>query len=371
MLCLYHFAAYNHFLQLGFFRNAYLFVDFFFVLSGFVIASAYHDRLSDLRSLGAFIIARFGRLWPLHAFILVAWVATEVFLFGLARAGFYNGAVFSGVNAPWTLPANLLFLNAFGLIGFMSWNYPSWSIGAEFYTYAVFALGALLLGRRWKLCAALIAAFIGLCLVALIAPMKIDLVENGGFLRCVYGFFIGVAVFHLRRRTKDPDAKPFAALEIALALASIVIVSVIERSPWTLAAPVFFGAIVYVYSYEKGLVTKALRRPVFQTLGELSYSIYMVHALIAAWFGYAFMALEKFNGALFRRDLASHFIKGDVLGAYYFGNVWLMDVVTIVFLLAVVAASFLTFRFVEAPSRDYFKNLAQRFRRAATLTGPA
>lgn len=46
MVSLFHFNAYHHFVASPFIRNAHLYVDFFFVLSGFVIAHAYADKLT-------------------------------------------------------------------------------------------------------------------------------------------------------------------------------------------------------------------------------------------------------------------------------------------------------------------------------------
>ena len=60
--------AHGVFYSLPFVRNSYLFVDFFFVLSGFVIAHAYADKITDARSALTFALRRFGRLWPLHIF---------------------------------------------------------------------------------------------------------------------------------------------------------------------------------------------------------------------------------------------------------------------------------------------------------------
>lgn len=53
-------------------RNAYLFVDFFFVLSGFVIASTYQERIAGGFSVWRFMLLRLGRLYPLHIAVLVA-----------------------------------------------------------------------------------------------------------------------------------------------------------------------------------------------------------------------------------------------------------------------------------------------------------
>ncbi|HSU19545.1 MAG TPA: acyltransferase family protein, partial [Acidobacteriaceae bacterium] len=48
------------------FRHGYLAVDFFFVLSGFVLSYAYGDRLAEGWSTASFMKARFIRLWPLN-----------------------------------------------------------------------------------------------------------------------------------------------------------------------------------------------------------------------------------------------------------------------------------------------------------------
>jgi peptidoglycan/LPS O-acetylase OafA/YrhL len=60
--------------QVAFVAHSTLFVDFFFVLSGFVISHAYLDKLACPRNVSRFILRRIGRLWPLHAATLAALV---------------------------------------------------------------------------------------------------------------------------------------------------------------------------------------------------------------------------------------------------------------------------------------------------------
>ncbi|WP_454616650.1 hypothetical protein [Bradyrhizobium cenepequi] len=55
-------------------RKAYLFVDFFFVLTGFVIASNYRSRLADGFSAGRFLVLRLGRIYPLHIVTLLLFI---------------------------------------------------------------------------------------------------------------------------------------------------------------------------------------------------------------------------------------------------------------------------------------------------------
>src|ERR1700731_3903652 len=110
LVALFHLNVYSAIYPLDFVRNGYLFVDFFFVLSGFVITYSYADRLKTLEDLGSFAIRRFGRLWPLHAVVLLAFVAAESAKGVMAARGasFYLPP-FTGTNALSTIPMNLVF----------------------------------------------------------------------------------------------------------------------------------------------------------------------------------------------------------------------------------------------------------------------
>ena len=66
-----HFHIDSHVYTNAFLRHAGLFVDFFFVLSGFVITHAYGRKLASPDNVREFVIRRFGRLWPLHAVMLL------------------------------------------------------------------------------------------------------------------------------------------------------------------------------------------------------------------------------------------------------------------------------------------------------------
>ena len=58
--------------MIAFFSKGYLAVDFFFMLSGFVIYLNYAERLASHRiSAGEFLFRRFARIYPLHLLILL------------------------------------------------------------------------------------------------------------------------------------------------------------------------------------------------------------------------------------------------------------------------------------------------------------
>jgi peptidoglycan/LPS O-acetylase OafA/YrhL len=140
MVALYRLEADGWLYSLPFIRNAYLFVDFFFVLSGFVIAHAYLGRLGTGTSQMVFLVRRFGRVWPLHAFLLALFVSFELGrgLLWYARSGSFDA--FAGARAPIPILWDGLLLQTLGFTGPTLWNTPAWSISTEFWTYCLFAL---------------------------------------------------------------------------------------------------------------------------------------------------------------------------------------------------------------------------------------
>ena len=116
------------------------FVDFFFVLSGFVIASSYERRLGQGYGIVAFALRRFGRIYPLHLVTLAAMLAFALLRRPLVEGRFDQSLVFNGgIFDASAIFTNLTMLHGVGFENHLTWNYPSWSISAEFYTYLLFA----------------------------------------------------------------------------------------------------------------------------------------------------------------------------------------------------------------------------------------
>jgi peptidoglycan/LPS O-acetylase OafA/YrhL len=77
LIVVYHAVWLNPVTSSRFFTNGALMVDFFFVLSGFVICHSYGDRLSNVRDFCRFLWLRLGRLYPLHFAFLMVFVLIE------------------------------------------------------------------------------------------------------------------------------------------------------------------------------------------------------------------------------------------------------------------------------------------------------
>src|SRR5579871_5277008 len=75
---IYHAVWNNPITSLSFFQNGALMVDFFFVLSGFVIFHSYGRKLGSWSQIGRFLWLRLGRLYPLHLAFLLVFFGFEV-----------------------------------------------------------------------------------------------------------------------------------------------------------------------------------------------------------------------------------------------------------------------------------------------------
>ena len=360
-VALYRFEADGALFNTGVVRHAGLFVDFFFVLSGFVIAHAYFDRLKDGRSLTNFVIRRFGRLWPLHAAMFVPFFVFEAARLWIGLKGGQGDALapFTGYRAPGTIPIELTFLNSIGLYHATGWNTPSWSISSEFWTYILF--GALCIpGRRAMPVIAAALVLGALALAFKFGPGDFDMIFGLGTLRCVAGFFAGVGVNLLWRASRSRTAAYRPALgmaEIPMVLFAFGFVALAGGNLWSFGAPIVFGALVFVFAAEAGPASRAMDTKVFRLLGDLSYSIYMTALLIALVFGRGIVAVAGRFGADIAYETKA---VGETFEVFGFATPGVNDLLALVYLGLVVAVSYVTWRFIERPGRRWFNALADR-----------
>lgn len=358
MVALFHLDVLSHVWGVPLLRNAYLFVDFFFVLSGFVISHAYGARLSTLGEFAQFMLRRFGRVWPLHCVVLIAFIGLELVKLGISHAsGIVAGSPpFDphGRASLANLPSNMLLLHALGFDDRLTWNLPSWSISAEFWTYVVFGVLSLAVPRL-RMAALGGLALISLALLVTSASHGMDATFDLGLPRAILGFALGHFVYAVRQRRLEFSPTTLAALEWAALALSITFVILAGNGPLSFAAPFIFTIAVYVFSFEAGAVSKALLRTPFRSLGLWSYSIYMVHDFAAYALSLALSAAEKRFGLNIWHDVSLH---GGVTRVADLGSSYANDALTISYLGIVIGLSALTYQAVEQPGRRAFNRLA-------------
>jgi peptidoglycan/LPS O-acetylase OafA/YrhL len=300
----------------------------------------YFGLLGTMQEVGTFLRKRFARLYPLHVATLVPFLLVELLVvphFPAMREPF---------SPPMTLEAlglNLLFLNCVGFSDGLTWNYPSWSIGAEFYTYVGFA--AVMIWARARtdmlLGATVLATLVWL---ARESPGYIDATHDFGLVRCLLGFAVGVLVWRAMERNAFsglPTAIWTVAEFVAIG-ASLAFVLVAGHSIANLASPFVFALAVAIFSRQRGLVSRGFRWRVLVYLGTISYSIYMVHAFVASrLYSSGLEVLSAMGGP----DLF------DAVTGHMGVSAWQGDALTISYLAIVLVLASFTYAYIEKPGQ--------------------
>ena len=349
MVTFVHLNAYSVVKQVPFFVNAYLFVDFFFVLSGFVIATNYQTRLSSGFSIQKFMLLRFGRLYPLYFVVLLCFFLEEILF---KRTGAFSAPQRS-LDTVW---ANIFLLQSFNIFSFDTWNWPGWSIATEFWICLMFALIASLWPKR---IISILLIFSGLSLYCLASNSVtgINVTYNYGMLRTIVGFSSGVIVCAIWKKTEDyvMDRRVSFVAEILCLISVIFFVTAVAQSNYGLLAPFVFAVVVLIFTKESGPISSFLKNKVFVVLGLLSYSIYLVHLFIARMLVHTALSIESMSGHPLVTKIPHEGEIIDVLGINHTqGNLWVCA-----YLILVVGVAALTHRYIEVPSRLWFRKQAQ------------
>jgi peptidoglycan/LPS O-acetylase OafA/YrhL len=356
---LYHVHAYSPIHGWSLVRNAYLFVDFFFVLSGFVISWNYGSRLGSWPAVQRFLVLRLGRVYPLHLFMLLCFVAWETARLLLGNQG--ETPPFTGGARPIAVLSNLFLVQSLNIHDGLTWNGPSWSISTEFWAYVIFAAVSLWFGmRNWIL---LLAAVALPLLLYRLSDTGMDTTYEWGLLRCVLGFALGVAcqrIHNLRPpSTAGAHSGAMTVLELLAVGGVVAFVARADTSDWSFLAPFVFALAVLVFAAEGGAASRVLRLPLMKWLGKLSYSIYLTHFFFV-------MALPIVFKKLTHLDLWRPMALPNGQQIQAFGHTELQGALFYVAVLAcTLAFSAFTYRWIETPGREWTRRWVGRPRSVA------
>ena len=326
---MFHMPVASHWRDWGFIHHSYLFVDYFFVLSGFVIAHAYANRLQSGRDAGRFMVRRFGRIWPLHLLILAAFIGLE-----LARLilHFDSAPPFTRDRSIEAIFTNLALIQAWHVHPYLTWNGPSWTLSAEWACYLIFAGLVLIAPKRFRWIG-LVLAIIGGVLVLSYARRWMNTTYDFAVPRAVYGFFLGCLLQGLWIRIPRLKGGAATLLEIAAIVAACVFIGY-AQGPITVAVTLIFVALIWVFAGEEGALSRVLDHPALVTLGRWSFAIYMVHMFILT----VMMIVAK------KLDLVP-------VRRIDFGSVWLNDLFAVAMFGFIVAVAVVAHRLVEQPAQ--------------------
>jgi Predicted acyltransferases len=258
-------------------------IDLFFILSGFVIMSAYANTEWTAAGFRRFIVRRLSRIYPMHLLTLGFFTALGV--------GGVLGVVPIANPARYdfsTLPAQVLLVHAWGVMPELTFNYVSWSISAEWMAYLLFPLMTIAF-RRGGL-PALFVLFIGAALgvellvgVGVIPQERwIDTATFGAF-RALPSFILGCCCAVVIERWRIPVR---TLLPGALVFVLTIVGMATLETPYVILGG-FALATVLTAGAERNNPDCSRIFARFRLLGQASFGIYMLHPV----FGSFLMAL--------------------------------------------------------------------------------
>lgn len=263
------------------FQHGYLAVDFFFILSGFVIADAYDGRLRDDYSLTQFAVARVVRLYPMIVIGVtvgtlvtlalgqlgaIPWMPLKIIA---ARAGLAVWLIPLSFSLFGVAPATLFPLDA-----------PLWSLMCEVVANAAYGVGSKLgLRNAWP-------AFAAICGLALVVH---SLRENGvqgggsasnlhvGLFRVGFGFFAGATLWRFKDAASGfrlPGWIVFAAL------AGVLLLPYVGRANWIFEDAAVFLAFPAIVLLGSRIEPSRRLEPIMLWAGAVSYPLYALHGTL-------------------------------------------------------------------------------------------
>ncbi len=282
------------------------FVGFFFVLSGFILAYNYQDRLNSGKTTRwAFLVARFARIYPAFIFSLI--VALPAFLFLNLRLHSPTSAVTTHALASIFMVKTWFPFVRWDTI--IAWNGPTWSIETEFFFYLVFPflikpLAKLNLKSNTMLWIAIVVVLTAVCKGYDVWSQRVErepflgcfeLLHSSPYF-CILEFAIGIVTYNICRQLPEASAEKIRS--ISGPMVGIFFVAYLLMNATLGVMSVFHGMPTIIFSLvilASGLsphVLRGLGSSTMVYLGEISYSLYLLHIPVRRIFEFLAKAIR-------------------------------------------------------------------------------
>jgi peptidoglycan/LPS O-acetylase OafA/YrhL len=311
------------------FGHAYLAVDFFFILSGFVLTRAYADRLERPGGLRNFLVDRAIRLWPL--IILATLLGTVARI--LAGAD-WDQAMISGVT-------NALMLPIPGSDDPFVSDGVLWSLFWELFINGLFALAIVRRVGSWRAGLLCVSGVAMLIVIGVHGSFDVGSPETAlilGAPRAGLGFAIGA----LMARTA-PAPSDRSETRIWLAPLLLLTFTLIPNKD---GLAILYDPICVLVLFPMLVALAARTRPRFSRLaklsGDMSFPLYVLHSPILALFT---VIWESRSGTP------------------------VSPLITQLLVCAMIPISILAARYYDEPARRWMRRALQGLRSGAESTG--
>lgn len=302
----------------------------FFILSGFVITLSSRrlfESGTNRHNYILFIKRRFTRVYPIYIIItLIAFVL----LFRLHDVR----------SLLWNIMLIQVFTQNQYVLG------PSWSLSAEWFAYLLFPL-ILYLAYFYKNISWSILCFVLSFFVLLYISSHFSNFLNGiqtmkdtygpldkfrsfaSVLRCFSEYLIGISLFKVYSFYQEKYSKFYHIATIPCVLLLLILLFVPNSDTFLVF---LFAVLIISLSTDQGIIAKILSSKYIYILGEISYSLYLIHPIIIRLQATVYNKLNKL-----------HVLYSTKISYLFFG-------------LSLIFFSYLTHKIIEIPSRTYVKN---------------
>ncbi|MBW4093052.1 MAG: acyltransferase [Proteobacteria bacterium] len=256
------------------YSTGYLGVDLFFILSGFVIWHVHGAEFAQPRprTFARFLTLRAARLIPVYLFTVALLGVLYLWDPGFIRAPF-NPAHYS----PRLLLLNLALIQSWGMTARLSWNFPAWSVSAEWFCYLLFPLLAVAVARSGR------RGTVGGIILMLLCTGALCLTVFGGsmnqatggmpLLRAAPEFLLGCL---LRRFAGQARLEAWPWVWLVAGSLLLWLTAGAAGLPRGLLAIPCFAVLVLAASTPDTPVARALSARPLVAVGAVSYSLYLM-----------------------------------------------------------------------------------------------
>jgi peptidoglycan/LPS O-acetylase OafA/YrhL len=274
-------------------------VCFFFVLSGFILFYNY-PSLNNVTERAKFFIARFARIWPAQTLVLIVALAL--------LPSWSLGA--HGPKLVGMVASELFMVQSYipDWRYYLALNSPAWSISTEFFFYAAFPFLIFNWSKTWipKLCVAALLTALSISGAHYVStlPFTYDHKQLTNYLVYInpaarmLEFVLGMCTAYAFKNVRSSFAsntKAIAAIQAGSVMLVALALVTTPFSPQELSKPIpsalaswidgsggciAFACLIFSMAFSQGFVSRALSHPFLVLLGEISYSIYLLHWIL-------------------------------------------------------------------------------------------
>lgn len=305
------------------FYEGYFGVTFFFVLSGFVLCYNYYKKINKVTSnnITSFAKKRLAHIYPTHVITFI--ISLPLLYKDILKYPLKNAA---------KAVINIMLLQSFipKQSVYFSFNAVSWNLSSLMLFYILFPVILNIIKKSTKNGNSKLAVtYIAILMIVefiFVTIFKFSLYSHWLFyispffrlLDCTIGMLL--AIIYLQNKECKINLYVINILEsislLALIVALINFKYINQVYRYGIYYMPFLCFIIYIYAFQKGFISKVLKKKIFIYLGSISYSFYMIHQLVLRYVGH-FSILKKYPISIALVSFFISLIAAQILYKYF------------------------------------------------------